>query len=135
MYVHKTIDLDPRTSGWALESLSRCIAYWNQSNNTSERPLLGHFRCMFQKPHIPDTSGCPKNIRFRCIQKKNTSELHKSRQSRCIHSSKSINLSNPRCHIIPSEAHLRANHSETHRNSIKIGNSDVSKASETLVAL
>ena len=33
------IDWDLRTSGWALKSQSRCIAYWNQSNNTSERPL------------------------------------------------------------------------------------------------
>ena len=80
---------------------------------------------MFQKSYIPDTSGFNKNIRFRCIQKKNTSELHKNRQSRCIHPSKSINLSNPRCHIIPSEANLRANHSEIHRNSTKAGNSDV----------
>ena len=78
------------------------------------------------KPYIPDTSGCPKNIRFRCIQKKNTSELHKIRQFRCIHLSKSINLSNPRCHIIPSEANLRANQSEIHQNSTKSGNPDVS---------
>ena len=77
------------------------------------------------KPYIPDTSGCPKNTRFRCIQKKNTSELHKIRQSRCIHPSKSIKISNPRCHILPSEANLRANHSEIHRNSTKAGNSDV----------
>ena len=41
---------------------------------------------MLQKPYIPDTSGFNKNTRFRCIQKKNTSELHKSRQSRCISS-------------------------------------------------
>ena len=39
---------------------------------------------MFQKPHIPDTSGFNKNTRFRCIPKKNTSELQKIRQSRCI---------------------------------------------------
>ena len=61
---------------------------------------------MFQKPHIPDTSGCLKNIRFRCIPKKNTSKLHKIKQSRCIHPSKSIKLSNPRCHLAqtPSES-------------------------------
>ena len=45
---------------------------------------------MFQKPHIPDTSGFNNNIRFRCIQKKNTSELHKIRQSRCILASKPL---------------------------------------------
>ena len=78
------------------------------------------------KPYIPDTSGCIKDIIFRCIQKKNTSELHKNRQFRCIHPSKSINLSNPRCHILPPEANLRANHSEIHRNSPKPGNPDVS---------
>ena len=39
---------------------------------------------MFLKPYNPDTSGFNKNIRFRCIQKKNTSELHKKWQSRCI---------------------------------------------------
>ena len=44
------------------------------------------------KPYIPDTSGCPKNIRFRCILKKNTSELHKNRQSRCIHPSKILQI-------------------------------------------
>ena len=87
--------------------------------HTSEMPELGRFRCMFQKPYIPDTSGFNKNTRFRCIPKKNTSELHKNRQFRCIHPSKSINLSNPRCHIIPSEANLRANHSEIHQNSSK----------------
>ena len=47
-------------------------------------------------------------------------------QFRCIHPSKSINLSNPRCHILPPEANLRANHSEIHRNSPKPGNPDVS---------
>ena len=45
---------------------------------------------MFQKPYIPDTSGFNKNIRFRCIQKKNTSELHKIMQSRCILASKPL---------------------------------------------
>ena len=71
-----------------------------------------HHYTYITKPHIPDTSGCLKNIRFRCIQKKNTSKLHKIRQSRCIHPSKFIKLSNPRCHIILPEADLRANHSE-----------------------
>ena len=70
------------------------------------------------KPYIPDTSGCPKNIRFRCIAQKNTSELQKIRQSRCIHPSKSIKISNPRCHILPSEANLRANHSEPRPTSL-----------------
>ena len=78
------------------------------------------------KSEIPDTSGCPKKIRFRCIPKKNTSELQKIRQFRCIHPSKSIKISNPRCHILSSEANLRANQSEIHRNSKKSGNPDVS---------
>ena len=72
-----------------------------------------HHYTYITKSYIPDTSGFNKNIRFRCIPKKNTSELHKNRQSRCIHPSKSINLSNPRRHIIPSEANRRANHSSS----------------------
>ena len=83
------------------------------------------------KSEISDTSGCIKDIIFRCIQKKNTSELPKIRQSRCIYPSKSIKISNPRCHIIPFEANLRANHSEIHRNSPKPANPDVSKKENT----
>ena len=70
--------------------------------------------------------GMPQEHQIPMYPKKNTSELHKIKQSRCIHPSKSIKISNPRCHILSLEANLRANHSEIHQNSPKTAHPDVS---------